>query len=248
MVAPFALSPNAVDILVARPAKDTGLRVGVFLRDGCTTRHESILAAYWGHMTRHPNPGTHPSASASASSSWPRAAVLRAPPAAAEPASPTLVRPAVSHDSTPSPSTRTLPTPSPTSGLPATGHVSLRECPPAACTMFYTYCLDFRGAVFLAWLALWPRPPGPLDLLSHSTIDNAQDILQHMVRPHCSNWQRLSLTDRSDASPLDRPDGHYEPVVTQLVKATPTRATIPSIIQAFTDMTAPLGTARGTRL
>ncbi len=75
--------------------------------------------------------------------------------------------------------------------------------------MFQTYRLDFRGAVALALgpnlapLIRWTSSAVP-------TVDNAQELLQHLVRAHGPYWQ-LALADRSESSPLDRPDGHYEP-------------------------------------
>ena len=72
--------------------------------------------------------------------------------------------------------------------------------------MFQTYRLDFRGAVSLA---LGPTP-APLIRWTSSTIptiDNEHDILDKLIRAHCPHWQ-LALTNRSNASPLDRPDGH----------------------------------------
>ena len=110
--------------------------------------------------------------------------------------------------------------------------------------MFQTYRLDFRGAVALALgptlapLIRWTSSAIP-------TVDNAQELLQHLVRAHCPHWQ-LALTDRSESSPLDRPDGHYEPYMALLARNTPT--TVASMSRAFTDLIAPLGTARATRL
>ncbi len=124
------------------------------------------------------------------------------------------------------------------------GNSLYRAHAPAALHIFQTYRLDFRGAVTLALgpnLALlirWTSSAVP-------TVDNAQELLQHFVRAHCPHWQ-LALTDRSESSPLDRSNGHYEPYMDQLARTTPT--TIASMSRAFTDLIAPLGTARTTRV
>ena len=55
-VASSVLSPAAASFLVARPAEGTGL--GLYLRDQCSCPHEITLAAYWGHLTRSPNPAS----------------------------------------------------------------------------------------------------------------------------------------------------------------------------------------------
>ena len=109
--------------------------------------------------------------------------------------------------------------------------------------MFHTYRLDFLGPVVLALgptltpLIRWTSSTIP-------TVDNAQELLQHLIRAHCPHWQ-LVLTDRTESSPLDRPDGHYEPYLAQLARATPT--TVESMSQAFTALITPLGTAKATR-
>ena len=51
------LPSDAAAFLVARPAEGTGL--GLYLRDQFTCPHEMTLAAYWGHLTRTPNPSSH---------------------------------------------------------------------------------------------------------------------------------------------------------------------------------------------
>ena len=56
-LAPTVLSPRALHYLIMRPAEGSG--TGIFVRDGCTVPHESTLAGYWGHLTHHPNPGSH---------------------------------------------------------------------------------------------------------------------------------------------------------------------------------------------
>ena len=50
------LPPSAASLLVAPPAEGTGL--GLYLRDQCSCPHEITLAAYWGHLTRNPNPAS----------------------------------------------------------------------------------------------------------------------------------------------------------------------------------------------
>ena len=55
-VASSVLSPAAASFLVARPAEGTGL--GLYIRDQCSCPHEITLAAYWGHLTRFPNPAS----------------------------------------------------------------------------------------------------------------------------------------------------------------------------------------------
>ena len=71
------------------------------------------------------------------------------------------------------------------------------------------------------------------------------DLYQHLVRAQCPLWQAALHNGTAD-SPLDNTDGHYEPVLTHIVRHTPT--TITAMSQAFATHITPLGSARGTRV
>ena len=109
--------------------------------------------------------------------------------------------------------------------------------------MFELYRTDFRGSVILALgpvlapSAHWSKSVIP-------TLKDTEDILGPLVRTHCPNWQ-VALTVNVDSSPLDTAHGHYEPVMADLARDTPT--TVASMSRAFTTLIAPLGNAKNTR-
>jgi hypothetical protein len=108
--------------------------------------------------------------------------------------------------------------------------------------MFLTYRNDFRGAATLgpgrAREARWTSGAIP-------TLDNVLSLLGDMPRPECSHWP-LALQDDSAVTPLDAAEGHYEPVINDIARATPT--TVLAMSQAFATVIAPLGTAPATRI
>jgi hypothetical protein len=109
--------------------------------------------------------------------------------------------------------------------------------------IFKTQRDDFLGATILALgssnagAAQWARSAIP-------TNANSEVVLQNAVRARYPHWH-VALLDNTDTSPLDTAHGHYEPILAELSKAVPT--TIPAMSQAFTEMIAPLGTAKTTR-
>ena len=110
--------------------------------------------------------------------------------------------------------------------------------------MFTQHRTDFRGAVLLA-LGPARAPAARWTASAIPTLENAALLLQPVMQAHCTHW-RLALSDDTDGSPLDLPDGHYGPVLERLARQTPTF--VGAMTQAFTTMIAPLGTARATRL
>ena len=115
---------------------------------------------------------------------------------------------------------------------------------PCRSNMFTTYRLDFRGSVTLA-LGPTLAPQASWSKGAIPTLTNTPDLLLPAARAQCPHW-RLALLDTTDGSPLDTPHGHYEPIMADLARATPT--TVDAMSQAFTDMIIPLGSARNTRL
>ena len=109
--------------------------------------------------------------------------------------------------------------------------------------IFKTHRDDFRGATILALgpsiasTAQWTRSAIP-------TLANAEVVLKDAVRGRCPHWH-VALLDATNSSPLDTTHGHYEPILAELSRTVPN--TIPAMSQAFTEMIAPLGTAKTTR-
>ena len=110
--------------------------------------------------------------------------------------------------------------------------------------MFLSYRNNFRGAVTLA---LGPARAREARWTSSAipTLENALSLLGDMPHPACPHWS-LALQDDSAASPLDAAEGHYEPIITDIARATPT--TVLAMSQAFAAVIAPLGTAPATRV
>jgi hypothetical protein len=110
--------------------------------------------------------------------------------------------------------------------------------------MFLTYRNDFRGA---ATLALGPARAREARWTSGAipTLDNALPLLGDLLRPVCSHWA-LALQDDSLATPLDAAEGHYEPIIADIARATPT--TVLAMSRAFATVIAPLSTAPATRI
>jgi hypothetical protein len=77
------------------------------------------------------------------------------------------------------------------------------------------------------------------------TLENALSLLGDQLRPVCSHWP-LALQDGPLASPLDAADGHYELVITDIARTTPT--TVLAMSRAFSDVISPLGKAPATRI
>jgi hypothetical protein len=76
-------------------------------------------------------------------------------------------------------------------------------------------------------------------------LENAFSLLGDLLRPVCSHWS-LALQDGTLTSPLDAAEGHYEPVISHIARATTT--TVLAMSQAFSTVIAPLSTAPVTRI
>ena len=130
------------------------------------------------------------------------------------------------------------------SGGAAPARTSLFPRVPRPQPMFQTYRNDFRGA---ATLALGPARAREARWTSGAipTLENALSLLPDLLRPVCPYWD-LALRDDSAATPLDAAEGHYEPVIADIARATPT--TVLAMSHAFTTVIAPLRTAPATRV
>jgi hypothetical protein len=111
--------------------------------------------------------------------------------------------------------------------------------------MFLTYRNAFRMAATFALgpararEACWTTSTIPI-------LENTFSLLGDLLRPVCSHWWYLALQDGNLTSPLDAAEGHYEPVITHIARATTT--TVLAMSQAFSTVIAPLSTAPATRI